>query len=299
MRTCKKCGNQLARQKAYCSRACQGNGVVKKIEKKFCENCKLEFDVQVSQRKNWKYCTRKCKDAHLKLKFSGEGNPSRGREQSLETRKKRSASLLSAYQKDEVKQAHLEARKKFIEKNGFHPGTDEQSVKKRKETNLKKYGKECTFAVEFCRAKGEATTLERYGKTSQEIARKSLKRKNTGIEKKLEDILLRHNIQYARQHILKYLDKNGKNRFVAYDFFIPAKNLLIETDGDYWHCNPEKFDTSKMSAIQKRNVENDRLKTRLAVDNNYNIVRYWESFICLEEFENIIKELLNGQEAKN
>lgn len=300
MRTCKKCGNQLTRQKVYCSRACQGNGTVKKIEKKVCKNCKLEFDVQVSQRKNWKYCTRKCKDEYLKIKFAGEGNPSYGREQSQETKEKRAKSVRSAFQKNEIKQKHREARRKFIEKNGFHPGSDEQSIMKRKETNLKKYGCECTFAVKSCREKGCITTFERYGKTSQEIARKSLKHKNTSIEKKLEDIFLRHAILYERQHILKYFDEDGKSKFVVYDFFIPVKNLLIEADGDYWHCNPQKFDVTKMSVIQKRNVKNDKLKNKLAVDNNYNIVRYWESSILLKEFENtIIKEILNEQETKN
>ena len=32
---------------------------------------------------------------------------------------------------------------------------------------------------------------------------------------------------------------NDKKYYI--DVFIPVKNIAIEYNGDYWHCNPEKY----------------------------------------------------------
>ena len=58
------------------------------------------------------------------------------------------------------------------------------------------------------------------------------KSKNTSGEMFLIEILDRHNIKYEQQYAIL-------NYYV--DFFLPDKNLVIEIQGDYWHCSPKRY----------------------------------------------------------
>jgi very-short-patch-repair endonuclease len=89
------------------------------------------------------------------------------------------------------------------------------------------------------------------------------------LEKAFEDILNELEITYLHQHTIKNHN---------YDFFIPTKNILIEVDGDFWHVNESKGFTIK-SKIQVRNLENDAKKNKVAADNGYTLLRFWENDI--------------------
>ncbi len=58
------------------------------------------------------------------------------------------------------------------------------------------------------------------------------KSKYTSGEMYLIEILDRHNIKYETQYVIL-------NYYV--DFFLPDKNLVIEIQGDYWHCSPRRY----------------------------------------------------------
>ncbi len=91
------------------------------------------------------------------------------------------------------------------------------------------------------------------------------------LEKRFSILLNSLNIQYYFQFFI-----NNGIICKSYDFKIKNKNILIEVDGDYWHGNPNsdtKFD--KWEDVQK----NDRIKDNLANENNYSIIRFWESDI--------------------
>jgi len=61
-----------------------------------------------------------------------------------------------------------------------------------------------------------------------------------------------------------------------YDFKISGKKILIEVDGDYWHCNPNsKFSTPKYIA-QIKNLKQDKIKNKWCLDNGYKLLRFWE-----------------------
>lgn len=62
-----------------------------------------------------------------------------------------------------------------------------------------------------------------------------------------------------------------------YDFIIPGTNILIEFDGDYWHCNPKKFPNGPEDRAQKNAIVNDLYKDKLAASNGFNLIRVWES----------------------
>jgi very-short-patch-repair endonuclease len=85
-------------------------------------------------------------------------------------------------------------------------------------------------------------------------------------------------------NILDLLDIKYQQFFYAkdikafYDFYLPEHNIIIEVDGDFWHCNPIKFPEA-LYDIQKQNIERDKVKTQWATDNSYKLLRFWENDI--------------------
>lgn len=153
------------------------------------------------------------------------------------------------------------------------------------------YGEYCIFKVKELREKYAIICLERYGKTSIQIMREALSkfRKDTSIEKEIEKILLRNNIEYKKQYSIFY----KKDRSKTYDFYLPTYNVLIEADGDYWHGNRDKFKT--LNETQLKNLENDIFKNKLAIDYNHNLIRFWGSEIIKKNFENVFMKTINNE----
>ena len=85
-------------------------------------------------------------------------------------------------------------------------------------------------------------------------------------------------------NILDLLDIEYQQFFYAkdikafYDFYLPKYNIIIEVDGDFWHCNPIKFSEPKYET-QKRNLIKDSIKSQWALDNGYTLLRFWEDDI--------------------
>jgi len=85
-------------------------------------------------------------------------------------------------------------------------------------------------------------------------------------------------------NILDLLDIKYQQFFYAkdikafYDFYLPDYNIIIEVDGDFWHCNPIKFPEA-FYETQKNNLIKDSIKTQWAADNGYKLLRFWENDI--------------------
>lgn len=64
-----------------------------------------------------------------------------------------------------------------------------------------------------------------------------------------------------------------------YDFKISGKKLMIEVDGDFWHCNPKsKFSIPEYS-VQKKNIIKDEIKNKWCLNNDFILLRFWETDI--------------------
>lgn len=82
----------------------------------------------------------------------------------------------------------------------------------------------------------------------------------------------------------------------SYDFFIPKLNLVIEYNGDYWHCNPKIYSNNYFN--KKKNMyaqeiwEYDKHKLQLCEKYNYTLEVIWEDdFKCDNDIVNkIIKK---------
>jgi very-short-patch-repair endonuclease len=86
-------------------------------------------------------------------------------------------------------------------------------------------------------------------------------------------------------NILDLLDIEYQQFFYAkdirafYDFYLPKYNIIIEVDGDFWHCNPSSKHNIPKYETQKRNLIKDSIKSQWVLDNGYTLLRFWENDI--------------------
>jgi very-short-patch-repair endonuclease len=112
-------------------------------------------------------------------------------------------------------------------------------------------------------------------------------RKINKLEKFVSYILDQNYIEYTNQFFIK--TKEGICK--SYDFKIKNSNIILEIDGDYWHGGPSlNKHFYKLDEVKK----NDLIKDQLAKDNNFILLRFWESDIYNQPdiIINKIKELM-------
>jgi very-short-patch-repair endonuclease len=113
------------------------------------------------------------------------------------------------------------------------------------------------------------------------IKKNGFKGEPSNLEKHFANIVNHHNIELESQY---YLD--GK----FFDFWVPNTNILIECDGNFYHCHPETHPTP-IYEIQKSNIKNDAVKNQIAKDYGFILLRFWETDINDRPFW-VIQQLL-------
>lgn len=127
----------------------------------------------------------------------------------------------------------------------------------------------------------------------------------TRIVKMLEDGVFSHTNSKPQQLVDSILDKNKikyeREKSIKYycvDNFL-ENNLIIEVQGDYWHCNPLKF-SSIISQTQYDRIPKDKAKHTYTKNKfGTEILYIWESdtYNNLEKCEKLILEYIkrNGK----
>lgn len=71
------------------------------------------------------------------------------------------------------------------------------------------------------------------------------------------------------------------NRAVMYDIVIPSKRIVIEFNGDYWHCNPDIYSASFVHPVRNKTAEaiwkEDQDKLDVMISQGYTTITIWES----------------------
>ncbi len=95
------------------------------------------------------------------------------------------------------------------------------------------------------------------------------------------------------------VDEQHKIQYKFYDFIIKGSNVLLEFQGDYWHCNPKVYPTGPINKIQKRTIINDEYKRKLAKMNGFEIVYVWEKEFNedKEALRERLKKYVNSKEV--
>lgn len=99
----------------------------------------------------------------------------------------------------------------------------------------------------------------------------------------LLDIGLIKDVDFIHNHLVESIK-------TFFDFYIPNKKIIIETDGDFYHCNPNTSHEIPKYKIQKKNIINDKRKNTWCKNHGIKILRYWEKDIN-ERPELVIQEL--------
>jgi hypothetical protein len=116
--------------------------------------------------------------------------------------------------------------------------------------------------------------------------------KTSKLEDKFEDILnilgLVESVDYHRNYLFE-------NTRWFFDFYFPKYNLIIETHGDFYHCNPESKYKEAKYEIQSKNLTNDGNKKNWVLNKNIKYEIIWEKDINNNPEDVIIqlKNLLN------
>lgn len=117
----------------------------------------------------------------------------------------------------------------------------------------------------------------------------------TSIEIKIHNFLKELKIDFF---IHKYIFESCE-----VDILIPSLNMIIECDGDYFHCNPKKYSADFVRFPNSLKIENritaceiwekDNIRNQQLLKKGYNILRLWESDIRKMDL-NQFKELLES-----
>ena len=132
-------------------------------------------------------------------------------------------------------------------------------------------------------------TKEKMSESAIENILKTGKVKRSKLEFKFEGLLTGLNLEYTHSFYIPSIKK-------IYDFYLPEYNILIEVDGDFWHCNPKNF-PNPTCKTQEINLKNDQYKNQWALENGYTLLRFWENDINnnIKEIKNILLEHLHKQ----
>jgi very-short-patch-repair endonuclease len=117
-------------------------------------------------------------------------------------------------------------------------------------------------------------TRDKMSKTAIKNILKTGKCKRSKLEIAFEMFFILLNIEYKHSFVVQ-----GFSRVFIYDFYLPKFNCLIEVDGDYYHCNPNSKHSIPIHETQKINIKNDVLKNKWAKQNDFKLLRFWESDI--------------------
>jgi very-short-patch-repair endonuclease len=219
------------------------------MKTKECEYCSEEFRYN---RKRDKYCSDQCNRIGVALK-------NKGKKRSFEAKQKMS-------QSKKGQTLSQESRMKISNTlTGF-----KHSDETKKNMSLSRMGNRNVSKREDVRKKLSAAAKANIINGTSNIFK--MKKKDTKPELDFEHRLKIRNIFYFKQYQVE-------NKF--YDFYIPFLHTLIEIDGDFHHANPKIYDHKNLTTVQKRTVENDLIKNKLAKDKGFDLMRIWSS--TLEE----------------
>lgn len=144
-----------------------------------------------------------------------------------------------------------------------------------KKTNI---CKKCSLSLQI----GEGNPF--YGKKHTKKTLKLLAKNVSENSKKIGPV------SKSETNLLEIIKKNNNTTIGSYcvdkficDIFIKDKNLVVEFNGDYWHCNPNKYKPDYFHKHKKKTAqqiwEDDSLRIENIKKLGYNLIVVWESDI--------------------
>jgi very-short-patch-repair endonuclease len=233
------------------------------VGERICPNCNTIIKCKSHKRyyviRNIRNSTKN-KIICLKCATSGEKNPFFGKKHAKQTRQKISESRIGKACGAENAMSNIVYKQKI------------SNILKEKYKN------------------GELDWLKNIQKNKIIESRKLGKMKNAPISK--AEMEIGHKLKEQKIDFETQFKINTK----PFDFFIKQYNLLIEFNGDYFHANPEKYESNYFNKKKKMFAlelwELDKTKKQEAIDNGYNFLTIWESDYKKDK-DGFINKILN------
>jgi G:T-mismatch repair DNA endonuclease (very short patch repair protein) len=92
------------------------------------------------------------------------------------------------------------------------------------------------------------------------------RRSRTNIERETASALSSLGLQFSVQYPLGYY---------KVDFFLSVERVVIECQGDYWHCNPAVYTNGPTNAIQRNSIDRDRRKRIYLEKCGLRVIELW------------------------
>ena len=317
--TCKECNVEFTghHNKQFCTIKCRAKYkkrekslLIKEEDKILCHECGLHFSSKIHSHLTVHNITleeykKKYPDAvvfsqkylsSLSDKMKGEKNPGyhHGGKLSPFSKsfvkyngmdEKEKTSVISNMARDaqikSKKKGNLAVTKDYWIKRGYSEQEAEQKQKERQTTFsldkcIDKFGKEKGTQIWNERQDKWKKTLN--SKDPEELDRINRAKLYDGgpiskIEKKLFDHLKEHFSTIERQYCII---SNGKRQY----FDMKYNNKIIEFNGDYWHCNPSKYDEDHYHTLKKMTAKEiwkkDEEKNNIAISQGFQVLIVWE-----------------------
>jgi G:T-mismatch repair DNA endonuclease (very short patch repair protein) len=165
-----------------------------------------------------------------------------------------------------------------------HTKETKQKISKKREG--KAVGDKNSMSNPIWRNKASENLKKRWDSGELEETRKKMSEhmKKTRRKGKLKSVIT----SKKEKEIINFLKKKNLSPIHSFrvdtkicDIFIPEFNLIIEYFGDYWHCNPKKYEETyyhkNKSMTAKEIWEYDSKKVDLIKSYGYNLEVIWES----------------------
>ena len=177
-------------------------------------------------------------------------------------------------------ETRLEAKRKLSEKATIN--NQGRNIWAEMDDETKENAKQKISKKTAMRCVGEGNPMYGRKHSSETIQKILTMRPKNKLEEKVAVFLEENGIDYYFQFFI------NNDSTHSYDFKIKGKNLIFEIDGDYWHggpgCKLHFFDVEKTKI-------NDRLKTEIAQNRGYKLIRFWGSEIE-NNFDLVKKKIL-------
>jgi len=193
------------------------------------------------------------------------------------------------------------------EGNPFYGKKHSEKTKNKISNNRvgKATGKNNSMSKKKWRDKSRKAIKKKWDNGEMEHARKIMsdKLKETRRLGKIKSVIT----SKKENEIIKYIKDLGYSSLHSYrvdtkicDVYVPALNLIIEYFGDYWHCNPEKYDRNYFNEKKQKYAwelwEYDRNKLELIKSYGYNLEVIWEK--DLKNSNKLIENIISKYDTK-
>ena len=118
---------------------------------------------------------------------------------------------------------------------------------------------------------GKEENREKQRKTISEYLKVYQYNNKTILESRFGELLESIGVDFTFQHTIC-----GFN----FDYYLPKYDLVIEVDGDFYHCNPIKYPNGPIYETQRNTVKNDNKKNKICESSEgLTLLRFWETDI--------------------